>query len=62
MTPNERNAAIRQLEAQLLALKQESTAHELLEEIWTELGPYTDALPRELRYRLQDYFEFDDSE
>ncbi len=34
----------------------------LLEEIWSELGPYTDHLPIELRIKLQRYFNFDDSE
>jgi CDP-diglyceride synthetase len=34
----------------------------LLEDIWNELGPYTNALSNDLRYRLQDYFGFDDSE
>lgn len=62
MNKQEREAAIRQLEHQLEALKQETTAHELLEEIWLELGPYSDALSVKLRYKLQDYFAFDDSE
>lgn len=62
MNKKEREIAIRNLEYQLEALKKETTAHELLEKIWAELGPYSDAISVKLRYELQDYFEFDDSE
>lgn len=34
-------------------------ARDLLQEIWVSHG---DSLPDELRYRLNDYFKFDDSE
>lgn len=34
----------------------------LLEDIWNELGPYSNAISKDLRYRLQDYFGFNDSE
>lgn len=35
---------------------------ELLYSIWVELGPYTDALTKELKNRLRNHFKFDDSE
>lgn len=35
---------------------------ELLEEIWTELGPYENTISDTLRYKIRDHFNFDDSE
>lgn len=58
----ERARAIRALELQLAALKREAAAEELLMEVWTELGPYSQELSIGLRYKLQDFFQFDDSE
>lgn len=37
-------------------------AKDLLESIWSELGPYNQALTEKTRYKLQDFFKFDDSE
>lgn len=58
----ERAMAIRTLELQLAALKREAAAEELLKEVWAELGPYSQELSIGLRYKLQDFFQFDDSE
>lgn len=43
-------------------LERAEKSKKLLEEIWLELGPYTDKLPPELLSRMQDYFGFNDSE
>lgn len=59
---DERMKTIRALEMQLAALRREAAAEQLLQEVWIELGPYTQALSTDLRHRLQDFFEFDDSE
>ena len=53
---------IRELEAEIEKLQKQLTSEELLAEIWHQLGPYTAHLTRELRYKLQDHFDFDDSE
>lgn len=45
--------------SEILHLQEGNT---LLQDIWLALGPYTTALPDELCRRLQDHFEFDDSE
>lgn len=38
-------------------------AYELLERVYLEHGPYGDCpIPDELRYKINDYFGFDDSE
>lgn len=57
-----REQAIAQLEEQIAALRKVDEAERLLEEVWLELGPYTAHLSKDLRYKLQDYFKFDDSE
>lgn len=62
MNKSPRQAAIAELEAQLEILRKQQDAHELLEAIWQELGPYTSHISNDLRYKLQDYFRFDDSE
>lgn len=62
MQRDQRDRAITELEAQLAALREQASAEELLEAVWNELGPYTEHLSTELRYKLQDYFKFDDSE
>jgi hypothetical protein len=37
-------------------------AHELLEQIYRDIGPYANReLKQETMYKLQDYFDFDDS-
>ena len=53
---------IEKLREQIQELEDQLTAQELLEAIWLELGPYTPHLSKELRYKLQDHFNFDDSE
>lgn len=37
-------------------------AHCLLEEVYNELGPYTDQISPELMEKLNNYFGFDDGE
>lgn len=38
-------------------------AQELLEEVWREIGPYgNDPVSDKTRYKMQDFFGFDDSE
>lgn len=56
------NKRIEELKEELALLEKQQEAENLLQEIWLELGPYTPHLPNELRYKLQDYFKFDDSE
>lgn len=53
---------IDKLKQQLHALEDQKEREGLLEDIWCELGPYTPHLSNSLRYRLQAYFNFDDSE
>lgn len=50
------------LNQQLEQLQLQVEAEELLTAIWFELGAYTSHLTPELRRRLRDHFEFDDSE
>jgi len=53
-------AAIAKLFDEIEHLKR---ARELLSQVWLELGPYNmDSLSYVLQGRLQNYFEFDDSE
>ncbi len=47
---------------QLHVINHMKDTENLLEEIWLELGPYSNAISTDLRYRLQDYFGFDDNE
>ena len=56
------NERIRELQAEIDKLEKSIKYESLLEAIWLELGPYTPHLSNELRYKLQDYFYFDDSE
>jgi hypothetical protein len=44
------------------AIEDLERAKELLEEIWNELGPYNGVLSDHLRYKLNNYMKFDDSE
>lgn len=37
-------------------------AHQLLEDIWLEVGPYDNTYSDSIRYKLQDYFGFNDDE
>lgn len=37
-------------------------AHELLYSVWLELGPYNETLSTDLKFKLNDFFNFDDSE
>ena len=38
-------------------------AYELLEQVWLEHCPYgQDPIPDKLRYKINDFFNFDDSE
>jgi hypothetical protein len=53
---------IQVLQSQIDELEASKEAIELLQEIWLELGPYTPHLSNDLRYKLQDFFKFDDSE
>lgn len=46
----------------IASLERSRDAHELLELIWNELGPYNNVLSQETTQKLQKYFEFDDSE
>lgn len=51
------------LEKFLENINQLKLAHELLEQVWLEHCPYgQDPISDKLRYRINDYFEFDDSE
>ena len=56
------NERVKELQRQIDALEKQIKADNLLRDIWVELGPYTPHLTNDLRYRLQDHFEFDDSE
>ena len=56
------NDRIDKLRAEIAELEMRMEAEELLQAVWLELGPYTPHLTRELRYKLQDHFKFDDSE
>jgi hypothetical protein len=62
MKTDKHRAHIAALQNQIELLEYEVKEAQLLRDIWHELGPYSDALSNELRYRLQDHFEFDDSE
>lgn len=53
---------IKELNAEIEKLQKQVEAEELLQDIWYELGPYTDALSNPLRRKLQEYFGHDDSE
>lgn len=53
---------VQELQDEVATLQRQIEGTKLLIAIWNELGPYTDALPGHLRGRLQDYFNFDDSE
>jgi hypothetical protein len=53
---------IKELNDEISKLQKQLDVEELLQELWNELGPYSDALSNGLRYKLQDYFGFDDSE
>lgn len=53
---------IKILKDEIEKLQESVTSQELLTEVWHELGPYTPHLTKELRFKLQDHFEFDDSE
>ena len=56
------NDRIRQLQKKIKRLEKQVQTEELLQAVWLELGPYTPHISNELRYKLQDYFGFDDSE
>lgn len=56
------NNKIKELENEIFVLQRQVDNENLLRDIWLELGPYTNALSNDLRYRLQAYFNFDDSE
>lgn len=56
------NEKIIELQLQIEKLVKEQEYAFLLNDIWLELGPYTPHLSTELRYRMQDLFQFDDSE
>lgn len=53
---------IEELKNQIALLEKQMEAETLLLAVWTELGPYTPHLSTELRHKLQDFFNFDDSE
>lgn len=53
---------IGELQAEIDRLEGFMAAEKLLQEIWLELGPYTPHLSNKLRHKLQDHFNFDDSE
>jgi len=47
----------------IAALQKGEEAKELLEAVWTELGPYPNlAISEELRAKLNNFVDFDDSE
>ena len=50
---------LKQLLEEIEKLKQ---SEELLEQIWSELGPYSTQLPDSLMNNIRKYFKFDDSE
>lgn len=50
------------LEKFITEIKHLREAKELLEEIWVEVGPYSNKLNNETMIKLQKYFDFDDSE
>ena len=50
------------LETLLKEINELKSAQNLLEEIWLEVGPYGREISDALRYKLQDFFNFDDSE
>lgn len=56
------NERIRELQSEIARLESQMETEELLEDIWLELGPYTPHISEKLRYKLQDHFNFDDSE
>jgi hypothetical protein len=56
------NKRIEELKNEIAVLEKQVEAETLLEAVWNELGPYTPHLSTELRYKLQDFFKFDDSE
>ena len=56
------NERIKELQAEINRLEKQMESETLLHEIWLELGPYTQNLSNNLRHRLQDHFDFDDSE
>lgn len=56
------NERIRELQSEIDHLTKQMESEKLLQEVWLELGPYTPHISKELRYRLQDHFNFDDSE
>lgn len=53
---------VRQINAFMEEIDHLKEGQELLESVWSELGPYTNSLSNELRAKLQNYFGFDDSE
>jgi hypothetical protein len=62
MARSAREQRMEELTQELNDLKKIGQAEDLLTEVWHELGPYTPHISRELRYKLQDFFGFDDSE
>jgi|LakMenEpi03Aug12_release.lakeMendotaPanAssembly.Ray.scaffolds.fasta_scaffold3500737_2 hypothetical protein len=56
------NKRIKELKEEISKLEKQLKYEQLLQEIWLELGPYTNHLSRDLRHKLQDHFGFDDSE
>jgi hypothetical protein len=56
------NKRIKELKEEISKLQKQLKSEQLLQEIWLELGPYTNHLSRDLRHKLQDHFGFDDSE
>lgn len=53
---------LKNLNAVLEEIQDLKLSHELLEEVWRELGPYNTALSYPLRNQLRNRFGFDDSE
>ena len=43
-------------------IKRLENALELLNDVWRDCGPYENTITDETRYKLQDFFDFDDSE
>ena len=56
------NERIKELQAEINRLEKQMQSETLLHKIWIELGPYTEHLSNDLRHKLQDHFNFDDSE
>ena len=56
------NERIKELQAEINRLEKQMQSEILLHKIWIELGPYTEHLSTDLRHKLQDHFNFDDSE